>query len=1227
MISRWRPRSRWFAPLEAAASFVLVTVVSPLSGPAAVPVFATNGLVARALQPFSPAASSGNLFEHLPPAQTGVDFVYRWNEAPRYERLFNSSVVGGGVAVGDYDADGLPDLCLTRPAGGYRLYRNLGGCRFTNVTAQAGLVDDAVWSTGASFADVDGDGRLDLYICCYDGPNRLYLNRGDGTFVERAKAFGLDYHGASIMMAFGDYDRDGRLDAYLLTGGMIPGPSQKFRVKFVDGRPVVPEELREFWQLIYLPRERAAMAEAGQFDHLYRNNGDGTFREVSKEAGIDGCSFGNAVLWWDFNADGWPDLYVANDYFGPDHVYRNNTNGTFTDVTAQLLPHTPWTSMGADAADLNNDGLIDLVASDMSGTTHFKRMIDMIDTEKSGWFLELPVPRQYMRNALFYNTGRDRFLEAAFLAGMADTDWTWSIVLGDLDNDGRVDVFVPNGMTRDWMDTDLALRAQALPPSEFAGFWRAQPARADINLAFQNAGDFRFRSAGKLWGLDHPGPSFGAVLADLDADGDLDLVVNNFNAPARIHRNASRDQHRVKIRLLAEGSNRFAVGATVRLESAGGRQMRYLSLAHGFMSAGEPVAHFGLGPDQRITRLVVDWPDGAVSEFHDLPADQVYTITAPAIPSPRVRPAVTSVPLFSPSAARPGIRHVEESNDEGASQLLLPWSLSQLGPGLAWGDVDDDGDADVYVGGSATQPGGLYLGDGRGQFQPGPPLALPSPIGEMAPLFFDANGDGFLDLFIVGGGTEGGPDNERLCDWLWLNDGRGHFALAPDGTLPGLRDSGSAAAAADFDRDGDLDLFVGSRLIPGRYPLPPSSRLLVNDRGRFTDQTDVLAAGLREAGLVTSAIWSDADGDGWLDLLVACEWGPVRLFRNERGQFIERTHEAGLASRLGWWNSMTAGDIDRDGDIDYVVGNLGLNTRYQPSHAEPCLLYYGDFAGDGNLQIVEARSTPSALLPVRGKTSLERIIPGLREKFPTHHQFAVATLPEIVGAPALGAAVKFTVNTAESGVLRNNGGGGFSWEPLPRLAQIAPVQGLALLDANGDGNLDLVLAQNSYRAHRETGRMDGGAGLLLMGGGDGSFTPVWPDQSGLVMAGDSRGLATADLNGDGWADVVVGINNGELQAFENTGPRTHRMLRLKLRGQRSNPTAVGARVVVLLKQGASQVAEVYAGGGYLSQSDNILRFGLGPGGEVDRVEVRWSRGKVTTHAVVPSNTPVLIKEE
>ena len=1210
---RHSPFTVWWSILFAAVLSLL------LSASAAERQTTITNLHSRPLSPTAP--SRGPLFQQLPAAVTGVDFIYRWNAAPQYERLLNSSAVGGGVCVGDYDGDGLPDLCLTRPAGGCRLYHNLGSFRFTNVTDYAGLRDDGIWTTGATFADINNDGFLDLYVCCYDSPNRLYINTGKGTFVEQAKAFGLDFNGASMMAAFADYDRDGRLDCYLLTAGLMPKPAQKFRVQFVENRPVVPEDLQEFWQLIYQPGGRAAMAEAGQFDHLYHHQANGTFTEVSKAAGITGCDFGNAVLWWDYNGDGCPDLYVANDYFGPDRLYRNNTNGTFSEVSKTALPHTPWTSMGADIGDLNNDGLIDLIASDMAGTTHTKRQIDMGDLEKSGWFLELAEPRQYMRNAVYLNTGCGRFLEAAYLMGLANTDWSWSVLLGDLDNDGRLDLFVANGMTRDWMDNDLGQASKALPPAEFNRFWRAAPVRADANLAFRNLGNLEFRNLSQEWGLDHPGPSFGAVLADLDGDGNLDLVINDYEAPVRIYRNTS-DRHRVRFHLNGSRSNRFGVGATVRIQTDSGAQMRYLGLAHGFMSAGEPAVHFGLGATKRIDRLSVEWPSGQVQTFANLEADQGYTIDEPALASPPVLAAEKPMSLFRSSQAFPDARHESEPFDDFKLQPLLPYKLSELGPGMAWGDVDDDGVEEFYLAGTTRKPGAIYRKDGAGIFRQD---AEAAPVNEMAPLFFDANGDGHLDLYISSANTALEAGREPFRHRLFLNDGQGHFALAPAGTLPDLRDSGSAVVAADFDRDGDLDLFVGGRCLPGRYPSAPNSHLLRNDGGRFTDVTDAFAPGLRQAGLVTGALWSDADNDDWLDLLVTCEWGPVRLFHNEHGRFSERTREAGLAPRLGWWTAIAAADLNRDGAIDYVVANFGRNTRYQPTPEEPVRIYYGE--SENQRPLIEAVVKEGRLLPLRGKSALEMAIPSIRDRFPTHRSFAAAPLTEIFPSDALEAAYHVDVNTLDSGVLLNDGHGRFQFHRLPRLAQIAPSFGLVLADFDGDGATDLCLAQNFYGPQRETGRMDGGLGLLLLGNGDGSFQPLWPNHSGIVIPGDAKSLTMADFNGDGWMDLVAALNDGPVLAFENqAASRSNRIFTVKLKGKRGNPAATGSRVTVRLGGGVTLTGETYAGGGYLSQSTGVLTFGLGANGMAERVEVRWPDGRRSQHSPDPARLTLSIAQ-
>lgn len=1164
----------------------------------------------RPLHPSS-AASNPRLFEKLPADRTGVDFVYHWNTTAKYERLLNSSAVGGGVAIGDFDSDGLPDLCLTRPAGGFQLYRNLGDFHFTNVTERAGLHSENVWSTGSTFADVNNDGRLDLYVCSYDSANRLYINQGDGTFKEQGKAYGLDFNGASFMMAFADFDRDGRLDAYLLTGGLIPNASQRFRVKFVDGRPVVPEELREYWQMFYLPGGRAAAAEAGQLDHLYHNNGNGTFTEVTRSAGIDGCDFGNAVLWWDYNGDGWPDLFVANDYFGPDRLYRNNGNGTFTNVAQEALPHSPWTSMGADVADFNNDGLFDLIASDMSGTTRFKRMIDMIDLEKSAWFLEYPEPRQSMRNAVYLNAGTGRFMEAAYLLGLAHTDWTWSLLFGDLDNDGWIDLFVPNGMTRDWMDIDLAIQAKSIAPQDLVNFWRNQPVRRDQNLAFKNLGDLQFRNTSLEWGLDHLGPSFGAALADLDGDGSLDLVVNNFEEPVRIHRNAGTPGHRVVVHLRGTRSNRFGIGAVVRIETSKGSQVREIQSARGFMSATEPAAHFGLGDETKIRKLTVDWPSGSRQEFENLSAGQNFTISEPAAWSGPAKSPEREQPLFVSSNAFRGVRHEEGSSDALKLQTLLPQTLSQLGPGMAWGDLNGDGLDDFYLTGTTRKPGQLFMNAGNGAFRLRNETPAWAGSEELSPLFFDANSDGHEDLYITTGDYRSGTNKALLKDRLLLNDGQGNLKEAPENALPDLRDSGSAVVAFDFDRDGDLDLFVGSRFVPGRYPTTPASRLLRNEQGKFEEVKNETAPGLFQAGMVTGAISSDVDNDGWADLLVTCDWGGVQLFHNDQGKFSDKTEQAGLSKLRGWWNAIAGADVNGDGSIDFVVCNRGLNTRDQPSRETPCRLYYGDFDGRGEWQTIEATVTADGIVPVRGKGALEKAMPGLLQQFPSHHSFASASLADILGKERFKAAAYVETTVATTGILLNNGKGGFSFHPLPRLAQIAPCYGAAFADVDGDGRMDLYLVQNSFSPQPEAGRMDGGVSLLLTGNGDGTFAPIWPNQSGLVVPGDGKSVSAADLNNDGWIDFIAGVNNGEVVSFQNRGSKTNHTLSVRLEGKPGNLTGIGSRITLLLDDGTKQVAEIFGGSGYLSQSQAVACFGLGAERRPKAIEVRWPGGHST----------------
>ena len=1204
-------------------------VVGVCSGELAQPV-SNQPRLSQAAQPAAgitsvalnaPAVRPANvLFERRPAQQTGLEVVHEFPTNVPFE-LLQDQASGGGVCLGDYDDDGDADVFVTNYDRGNRLYRNLGNWRFQDVTSQAGVSGLGRWCSGATFVDIDNDGDLDLSVSVFNGPNLLYVNQGDGSFREQAKTFGLDFSGASVMTAFADYDRDGRLDAYLLTHRLNVGTDHRLPrtskdaftraiLRVVGGRQLtLNPAYRDLFDIMDKGSGRTELIIAGQEDCLYHHQGNGAFSVVNAQAGIRGNEIGLSATWWDFNDDGWPDLYVSNDYKGPDRLYHNHGDGTFTDVARSAPPHVPWASMGADLTDLNNDGRMDFFATEMSGSSHFRRMLINGDMEKDRWFLLTADPRQYQRNAVFLNTGTDHLMEVAYLTGLESTDWTWSPKFGDLDNDGWVDLFIANGMSRDFVNSDLWNR---MKERGHRG-WLNTPVLREANLAFRNLGDLHFQSVGQEWGLDQVSASYGAALADLDRDGDLDLIVTNFGEPISVYRNTGRLGGRMLVRLKGTRSNSWGIGATIRVETRSGRQARYLTLSSGFISANEPLVHFGLGENTKIDRLIVEWPSGHRQTFADLDANRFYTITEPAEAALPPAKSVSPPTWFQRGTPLPGLRHRETDYDDFQREPLLPWKLSQLGPGLAVGDVNGDGLEDLYLGGAAGQSGMLSLHDATGRFRP-----MPQPCFEadqasedMGALFFDAEGDGDLDLYVVSGGVECEPGDKILRDRLYLNDGKGNFTKAPGDALPDWRDSGSVVAAADFDRDGDLDLLVGGRCIPGQYPLSPNTRLLRNDRGKFTEVTEELAPGLKQTGLVTSAVWSDVNDDGWLDLLVAHEWGPIKLYLNHQGRLEDRTAEAGLAEKLGWWNGLAGRDLDGDGDIDYVITNFGLNTRYRAAPGRPVLAFYGEFDKTGRKHLIEACYEGETLYPLRVRSGALAALPSLVERFPTFQSYAQATLQDVYTPGLLAAAQRFEVNTLESAVLLNDGRGHFTFHALPRLAQAAPAFGVALADVNGDGKVDVYLVGNFHSPQPETGRMDGGISLLLVGHGDGRFTPVWPNESGLIVPADAKGLAVTDLNNDGRPDFVVGINNAEPLTFENRGSRQNRVLTLRLRGKPGNPTAVGARVTITLNDGTTQTAEVNAGGGYLSQSTHVLTFGLGQKKNVSEIKVRWPDGTTT----------------
>ena len=1164
----------------------------------------TRGSIAG--QPLAPRLGrrGATLFKMLPPQETGIVTENPYDDPRMWGALYKQSEYGSlgtGVAIGDYDGDGRPDIFAVSKTRSCRLFRNLGNWRFEDVTERAGVGDKgdaaAIWKHGATFVDVDNNGLLDLYVCRFGAPNLLYINQGDGTFREEAHARGLAVSDASVMAAFCDYDRDGFLDVFLQTN------------------------------LLDVSRPN------GQRDYLFHNNGNGTFTDVTDRAGINGEAQGHSSVWWDYDGDGWPDLYVANDFQAPDKLYHNNRDGTFTDVIDSVVPHMPYSAMGSDLGDVNNDGLIDLFVAEMAATTHQK---DQRSTALMRGVLEDPpdgskAAPQYLRNALYINTGTGRCLEAACLAGLSATDWTWSVRLEDLDNDGRLDLFITNGMNRELHNADLIARkelADSLVGQALVE--KASPQLREQHLAFRNMGDLRFEDVSAQWGLNQKGISFGAAFGDLDGDGNLDLVYTNYEGGVSLLRNDADLGHSVVIMLRGTCSNRFGVGSTVRIETDSGIQVRTLVLARGVVSSSEPVLHFGLGSDTLIRRMVVSWPSGHIQTFTDLAADRRFTITEPSAPIAPSPPREAAPGQFSQvsSSANLSLLSREVRIDEEVQQRLLPMRQNRRGPAIAVGDLHGNGRDDVLLGGTPRDPARLLAAQAAATYALADSGALcpGDSLNDGPILLFDADGDGVNDVLVTRAGSALPDGSGEYQPRLYLNDGRGGLRPAPADSLPPFPVSAGAVTAADFDRSGRLGLFIGGRVVPGHYPLPPPSALWANRGGRFEDVTERVAPGLRAVGMVTGAVWSDVDGDGWPDLLLALEWGTVKYFHNNQGRSLEDWSErAGFsAAGTGWWNSIAAADFNGDGRMDYVVGNVGLNTPYRASREHPCLLYYGDFKGDGDRQLIEAYYEGDRVYPRRSRRDLGAVIPKVLKRFPRNDYYARATLAEILGEDRLAAARRFEATEFRSGVFLSQPDGTHRFEPLPHIAQVSPIQGMVTGDFDGDGNADIYVVQNSYSPIPSVGRFDGGLSQLLRGDGRGGFTPVPPAASRLIVPGDAKALALVDLDGSGWPDFVVSRNNDTTLAFRNNGVAGRRSLRVQLRGPLGNPHGVGARIAVEFGSGPSQMGEVYAGSGYYSQSSAACFFGWAERNPPRRIRVRWPSGATTEHEFPPGSKAVTL---
>ncbi len=1058
------------------------------------------------------------MFRLLTPTQTGVTFANTITTDDSLNVQTDTYVYNGaGVAVGDIDNDGLPDLFFAGNMVSSRLYLNKGHMRFDDITTSAG-VGTRRWVTGVTMVDINNDGFLDIYVSVSGTPwstpadraNLLFINNGNRTFTESAAKYGIADTNFTTHAVFLDYDGDGCLDLFLLNnsprdfsrGGLMSAPSG-IRGDTPDSHNV-----------------------------LYRNDCHGHFTDVSEKAGIlREAGFGLGVAVADLNGDGWPDIYVSNDGAPNDVVYVNNGDGTFTNRAAAWLRHASVAGMGVDIADFNNDGLPDILQVDMmpSDASRRKRMSGFSTYGKLLDLRARGIRDDYDINSLQLNTGATAngnvvFSEIGRMAGVSATDWSWSALFADFDNDGRKDIFIGNGYPKAVNDLDYQIAANR---AQHAGDTRrARALLKDIysyelpNYVFRNNGDLTFSDKSKAWGIEQPSFSYGAAYADLDGDGKLDLVVNNIDAPAFIYQNVQRSDdahHYLAVKLVGDSSNVRGVGAELRLTAGGVTQTLYNSPVHGFMSSMDGPLHFGLGAAARVDTLEVVWPGGRTQVLSGLPADRLLVLKAADATGTRPRrlPNPDPAALFE-AASLPGLvfgHHVPAQVDYSV-QSMLPYLLSRHGPPIATADVNGDGLDDVFVGGSGGQPGRLFVQQKNGSFiesHLGQPWDADKAFEDWGATFFDANGDGLPDLYVTSGGYLLSPMSPLLQDRLYLNTGHGTFVRAPAAALPPMLTSTSAVRAGDFNGDGRMDLFVGGRLKPGNYPQPVRSYVLRNDGDHFTDVTESVAPELAHAGgMVTDAAWVDFDGDGHLDLVTVGEWMPVQFYRNEGGHLRNVTQSMGMANTRGWWNSIAVGDFDHDGRPDLVVGNLGLNYSYTTSSASHFGVYGGDLSGNRSSDIVFTQEKDGVEYPLAGMVPLGQDIYTLGVRFPTYGSFAQATIAQLFPPTRLKQAVHYQVDTFASLYLHNDGAGRFTSMPLPNLAQISPVKSIVPYDVDGDGRLDLIIAGNLFEAEPNTPRADAGNGLFLRGDGKGHFTPVPSRQSGFLATRNVGSLALVD---------------------------------------------------------------------------------------------------------------------
>ena len=1059
-------------------------------------------------KPSTSAANDTLLFQRLSSVETGVTFkneliVSEDFNVFKYRNFYN----GGGVGIGDINNDSLPDIYLTSNMGDNKLYLNKGNWKFEDITEKAGVKGSKVWSTGVSIADVNADGLLDLYVCNAgdtQGDNReneLFINNGDLTFTERAKEYGLADKGFSTHAVFFDYDKDGDLDCYVLNNSSRPISTLGYR------------NLRH---------------ERDEFGghKLYKNNND-HFVDVSEQAGIYGSviGFGLGVMVGDVNQDNWPDLYISNDFYERDYLYVNNRNSTFTESLEERLGHISMFSMGADLADLNNDGYPDIFSTDMLPDDDY-RLKTLVSFEtydiaqlrlKNGYY------HQYMRNMLQMNNGDGSFIEVAELAGVSATDWSWGALMADFDNDMHREIFVSNGIYKDVTNQDFveflgsSNQVRAVMEGkkvDFIEFVNKMSSQKVNNHMFTSAGELTYKDVAVQWGLNEPSFSNGAAYGDLDNDGDLDLVINNVNQEAFLYRNQVREVKQnnfLSIRFQGVPKNTFGLGASVHAFVGNEKLLFDQMPIRGFQSSMDYKMVMGLGQASKIDSLAILWPDNRVQIFTDVAVNQTLTVSQGEATRLWRKEMPLDTPLLTEVSIPESIIHKENEFNDFDRDRLLYHMLSTQGPAFAKADLNDDGLDDFFLGGSAGTTGEIYIQSKLNRFTKLPTNAFEAAVlsEDVDALFFDADKDGDQDLYVVSGGSEYVAQSPHNLDRFYLNTGSKVNPVFVDASdhIPALHQSGSCVHSADIDQDGDLDLFVGTRVLPAYYGIPCDQFILINDgKGNFTDQTTAWIPQFKKLGMVTDANWFDYDQNGFPDLIVVGEWMPITIFKNDGKRLIRAEGINGLSKTEGWWNTIKSVDINHDGKMDFVVGNLGLNSKFKPTIESPLSLYVNDFDLNSSMEPVFAFQKGEQEYPLALRQDMIKQMSSLKKDFLYYKDYANKTITDIFEPRLLKEATRLSFYESRTCVMLNQGSD-FVLKPLPVQAQVSPVYDIEALDLNKDGNLDLIMGGNLYGVKPEAGRYDALLGLVLTGDGSGNFTPMSSVQSGLKISGEIRHIA------------------------------------------------------------------------------------------------------------------------